>query len=380
MSEMTPADQQYLEDLATELSRLYGFARQMNELDFAGALGGEFRGAQDPGWSTTITAAQVREELRTYLAKRAPLSRSAYRIVLMLYCQLAEAGGVYESIKNVMGVVTRLPYNLWPFRDLVRVRKQPAAVIGPNANKTFRDLATTAEAIGMLRLARLLGSAFRDDIRNGIAHADYVIWDDGLRLRRRNGGNADKVPHDEVQAAILRGIAFYDILQHHNSAAMDSFNPAKEIVGKFSGNPPMAWTVLADPEAGTFSMSSSSPGSATTPAYLRQVEINERLGGRVLAAFPRSDHDLDEEMIKGIEAAGFEPHVVVMDAPRRTELLEQIDRHSMLDSRRSSAVQDGLLLASPFGFTSLGDLCDIEALLPPKTMEIRFGETAPESG
>ena len=40
----------------------------------------------------------------------------------MLYCQLAEAGGFYEFVKNVLGAITLKPYLLWPFKDLVRVR------------------------------------------------------------------------------------------------------------------------------------------------------------------------------------------------------------------------------------------------------------------
>ena len=77
---MSTREQQYLIDLATELSRLYGFARQMNEIDFAASLGGEFRGMQGAGWSTTITAVDVRQELNTYLDKTKPLTMPEYRI------------------------------------------------------------------------------------------------------------------------------------------------------------------------------------------------------------------------------------------------------------------------------------------------------------
>jgi hypothetical protein len=49
----------FLKEVNTQVSYLYGFARQVNELDFAVSLAGEFRGAQDAGWSTTITASEV---------------------------------------------------------------------------------------------------------------------------------------------------------------------------------------------------------------------------------------------------------------------------------------------------------------------------------
>jgi hypothetical protein len=48
-------DTEYLKQINVQLSYLYGFARQMNELDFAVSLSGEFRGSQDPGWATMIS-------------------------------------------------------------------------------------------------------------------------------------------------------------------------------------------------------------------------------------------------------------------------------------------------------------------------------------
>lgn len=367
---MHPRERQYFVDLATELSRLYGFARQMNELDFVASLSGEFRGMQDAGWSTTLTAAAVRDELNAYLGKTEPLSVPEYRVVLLLYSQLSEAGGVYESIKNIMGIITSVPYNLWPFQKLVRVRKQPSAVIGPNANKTFRDLAETVRAIGMKRLSELLAIAFRDDIRNGIAHADYIIWSDGLRLRRRNGGAVYRVDHDEVVEAVNRGVTFFDILMDHHRESYKFYNHPKEIVGKFSSNFPMPWTVHADPEKGLFSIRGSSPGPVTTPSYLRQLEINNRLGGKVFASFIREGSSEDEKIVQEIENAGYEPNVVTLNSQEFIELERQIDEHAMNDERRPYGA--GLLVASPFGFTYLSKVSELQEVMPENMVDLVF--------
>jgi hypothetical protein len=96
----------YLRELSKQISYLWAFARQINELDFAASLSGEFRGAQDGGWATTITAQEVFEEISTYSARDRPLSKAEFRVLLFLYCQLAEAGGVYETLKNMMGIIT----------------------------------------------------------------------------------------------------------------------------------------------------------------------------------------------------------------------------------------------------------------------------------
>lgn len=195
--------QAYVRALNAQFTYLFAYARTINEIDTAAALSGEFRGAQDAGWSTVQTAYEVFGELKALGKKGAPLNKPELRQVLCLYAQLAEAGGVYEGLLNTMRVAQLKAYNLWPFQSLVRVRQEPRAVIGPNANAMFRHLAKVATEIGMTGLAHLLEIAFRDDIRNGMAHADYVLDQEGLRLRRRNGGQPIKVSLLQMQDSVV---------------------------------------------------------------------------------------------------------------------------------------------------------------------------------
>lgn len=199
-------------------------------------------------------------------------------------------------------------------------------IIGPNANATFRDLATSAKEIGLCRLSALLELTFRDDIRNGIAHADYVIWNDGLRIRNRNGGNAVKVAYEEVSDAINRAIGFFHFLSEFGTTSMQCYNPPKTIVGRFSANPPMPWTVSFDPKNGAFGISGSSAGSVVTPEYQRQIEINGRLGGKVLATYSKGDTVFQAKVDEHIIESGFEPHNVKMNAGQLGRLV--------LDTRR----------------------------------------------
>jgi hypothetical protein len=342
----------------------------MNELDFAISLSGEFRGAQDAGWSTTITAYEVYQEI---LAKvEAPSkSKAEFRNVLMLYCQLAEAGGVYESLKNVMGVVALNPYLLWPFKDLVQVRGSTKRVIGPNANATFRDLAANAKEIGLTGLSSLLGLAFREDLRNGISHADYVIWDDGVRLRNRNDGHAKKLSCEEINVALTCGINFFQILTQTNAEVIKSYNPPKTIVGRFSANPPMPWTVSYDPSVGSFGISGSSPGSITTPEYLRQIAINGFLGGKVLALFAVKQFG-EGEIETFISDAGFEPHCVLMTDDAMNSFLDDISQKELWDQRCSKNPKSELLLLSPWGFRWLLTTADFKSILDDPILEFDF--------
>ncbi len=369
----------FISQLNGHLSHLYSFARKVNELDFAASLNGEFRGAQDAGWSTTITADEVFREISALAQKPKPLTRAEFRVLLMLYCQLSEAGGVYETLKNIMGVVILKPYLLWPFKDLVRVAKTPPRTIGPNANATFRDLATTAKMIGMSRLSSLLEDVFRDDIRNGISHADYILWNDGLRLRNRNGGFANRLSFEEVNAALTRGMGFFQILREYNIASIKSFNPPREIVGRLSVNFPMSWTVSCDVEKGTFGFSSSSPGPVTSEAYKRQAEINSRLGGKVLATFSTEISNVGRQIGDFIEQEGFEPNSALLSSNQLATLVDEIEKLDLWDGRCPLKRSGQVLLASPWGFRWLNEPSEFNDVLEKALLEfgLQTGASAP---
>jgi hypothetical protein len=177
-------------------------------------------------------------------------------------------------------------------------------------------------------LSSLLESAFRDDIRNGISHADYVIWSDGLRLRKRNGGNPDLVSFDHVYEALERGAGFFQILREYNAASVRSFNPPKTIVGRLSANFPMPWTVSFDPKLGSLGISGSSPGPVSSPEYERQSRINGLLGGRVMATYTTESTAETESVYAYLDD-------VRLDEKGWVALIDDIGKLNLWDVRRS---------------------------------------------
>ncbi|CAI8945040.1 MULTISPECIES: hypothetical protein [Burkholderia] len=355
--------QVYVRALNAQFTYLFAYARTINEIDTAAALSGEFRGAQDAGWSTVQTAYEVFGELKALGNKGAPLTKPELRQVLCLYAQLAEAGGVYEGLLNTMRVAQLKAYNLWPFQNLVRVRQEPRAVIGPNANAMFRHLAKVATAIGMTGLARLLEIAFRDDIRNGMAHADYILGPDGLRLRRRNGGQPVAVSFQQMQDGLQIALFFFELLQGFQQATMETYRSPRTIIGRFSENPPMPWTIELT-EDGRFSISSSAPGPQVDAAYERQKRINDRLGGRMVAAYIGPGTDVQPALLTEIVAAGFEVLVIAMETTNQYEaLVAEVEAHGLWDPAPNP---DGItvLMVTPHGFRWIATGADFRAWLP----------------
>lgn len=365
--------QAYLRALNTQLTYLFTYVRKINEIDTAAGLFGEFRGMQDAGWNTTATAHEVFHELKVLGSKGEPLTRAELRQVLCLYAHLAEAGGVYEGLLNTMRIAQLKPYNLWPFQDLVRVRKQPRAVIGPNANKMFRRLAEVATEIGMTGLARLLEITFRDDIRNAMAHADYILAQEGLRVRRRNGGNPILVSNSEVEVAFQIAMFFFELLQAFQQKTAESFRPARTIIGRFSNNPPMPWKIELTDD-GRFSISSDAPGPQVDAAYERQKRINDHLGGRMVTAYIAPGIDAPPALLSEVAQTGFEILIVGFESSDRfAALVAEVDEQRLWDPVPAPGnINNALLMATPFGFRRIASGAEFRAWLP-LVDEVVFG-------
>jgi hypothetical protein len=102
---------------------------------------------------------------------------------------------------------------------------------------------------------KVILQAFDPDLRNGYAHADYVVWDDGIRLRRRNGGWPKVVSFDEFTGKLNKAITFFQTLREMIGKTMREYSPQKRIVGRMnSSDPNMPAIISYDPGTGAFSI------------------------------------------------------------------------------------------------------------------------------
>lgn len=244
----------FFEKAEAGLRQLFELAKAKNELHFALSLAPEFRGCQGPGWNTAEDAHSAFSEYLEFL-NEGPFTSLKARVALAFYCHLAEASGFYEMPKNMLRVAEGEKYNLWPFQKLVEKHKVSGAIVAPNANKVLRDLAGHSKNLGLDALAEVFRDSFDADLRNGYAHADYIVWDDGIHLRKRNGGYPKLVSWPEFNGHFQRGINFFHLLGQIIDGYMKSYNPAKKVRGQLADEPEAVWTIHADPERKSFSIS-----------------------------------------------------------------------------------------------------------------------------
>jgi hypothetical protein len=228
-------------------------AKTAHELHFAMALMPEFRGEQDAGWNTAQEAVRAYDEFRALVKSLSRDNPARTRVFLAFYAHVAEGSGFYEIPKKLLLTVEGRGNNIYPFRSLVERHQKTGEVMAPNANRIMKDLIGHASELGLSELAAVFRDAFDPDVRNAIAHADYIVWSDGLRLRRRNGGQPRIIPWDEFDALIGRGLNLFSFIRGIVDEYVRSYDPPKTIRSRMTdGEPETDYTIYFDPKTGAF--------------------------------------------------------------------------------------------------------------------------------
>jgi len=259
-SDESEPDAQFNERAMCALRDLYEKAKAAHELHFAMALMPEFRGMRDGGWSTAHEAVRAFDDFSALIKSLDKKEFVRARIVLSFYAHVAEGSGFYEIPKKLLLTVGGQGNNIYPFRSLVKRHQLTGQVMAPNANRIMKDLIGHASELGLSGLAEVFRDAFDPDIRNAIAHADYIIWSDGLRLPRRNGGHPRVIPWDQFDTIIRRGLNLFAFIRQITDEYVTSYDPPKTIRSRMSDDEPVSdYTLYFEPETGAFGFTTGGP-------------------------------------------------------------------------------------------------------------------------
>lgn len=115
---------------------------------------------------------------------------TARRFALYYYCFLVEMTAIHATIINVLRCVSGEHYVAFPFQHLYRRRKKDNQSIPPSMIqkvKAIRDAATRADES---ELAEKIGYVFDERLRNAVAHSDYILTANELRVREPGPGKS----------------------------------------------------------------------------------------------------------------------------------------------------------------------------------------------
>jgi hypothetical protein len=257
----------YAAECASLWSSIFNQAKEKHLLHFALALNPEFRGMQSAGWSTAREAFIALDQYVDHV-NTLPTSPIKIRILLALYSHLWESSGFYEVPKNMLRIISEEGYSWLPFNHISKPHTSSGEIIAPNANRIMKDLIRHANSLGFNNISSLISSAFDAGLRNGFAHADYIVSSDGVRLRRRNGGNPYVVPYDIFVQKINKSIVFFESLRDEISTSREAFvEPSRLRAAMSPHEPKMPWIISYDPATRSLSISSDHDQPPGFPSY-----------------------------------------------------------------------------------------------------------------
>lgn len=129
-------------------------------------------------------------------------------------------------------------------------------LIAPNTNKVLRSIVGFANELSYQALAEVFRDAFNSDIRNGFAHADYVLFNEGIALKNRYG-KEQIISWKELNLLLNKGICFYGCLRDIVRDYIKSYSSPKIVEGRLHKEPISKWTIYYNSGNGSFTISTS---------------------------------------------------------------------------------------------------------------------------
>ena len=184
-------------------------------------------GIEDQGWDPILESTALVDDLSKLSAERLDPQkydhpeRTRARLALLSYCHVTEADFFYHVLANLSRLRAGAKYDMEPFSDLRRMRKQGG--IQPALGDKIRRVNELAAKAGV-DTASIFAEIYFKNIRNSVFHADYTVTETDFRMlhglyKAKEGYLTPTVPFDELYSILRRSFAFYSaVLALHRRA------------------------------------------------------------------------------------------------------------------------------------------------------------------
>lgn len=172
-------------------------------------------GMEDGGWDPHLESRALLEDLNAIMQLDLPPERfpdpnsTAWRMGLYLYSHIVEMDAPYEVLANLLRFRLGKGYSPNPFFILLS-EKEKKSLGKRRLSPTRRiELLRRLGSEAQMQVAELFDDFYDRDLRNAIAHSDFVLTDTTFRSRGGSGGAAAKsVPLERVNEAITKAKVF----------------------------------------------------------------------------------------------------------------------------------------------------------------------------
>lgn len=224
--------QKFEQKAKDSIEALFDAAKKKDEFAYIFSLLGFNSGMEDRGWQPIAETFML---MRDFVGiANAPFStHTKVRLLLLCYTQLTEASYIYHVIYNMLvSIADENPPVLFSFLDLYQ-RGTP-----PSVKSKVKLICNKARVLNFPRVKELLEDTFDSEIRNAVSHADYILFQNELRLKHK-GSEIRKINLEDVFSLVQKTIILYEVFFLVSDVHRKSYKDGYVIenrVGK-NGNP-----------------------------------------------------------------------------------------------------------------------------------------------
>ncbi len=170
-------------------------------------------GIEDKGWDPYAESRSILEDLNSLSqlplsTDRFPDQLTIWRLGLLLYNHIVEMSAPYEVLANLLRFRLKEGYSPNPFfRYLNAGQKKRAAKFGLGPRQKIAIITELSERAD-IAVGTMLGEFVRWDLRNSVAHSDFILTEDSLRARGTTVGSSFVIPIEEIDKLLTSAKAF----------------------------------------------------------------------------------------------------------------------------------------------------------------------------
>lgn len=209
----------FIEEMRKGIEQLYDLARDKCELFYLIALNPGSRIILDEDWDASVGVEEGVDDYIAFLkaeairfAQSRKYRRDSIRILLAYYAQLTEASFAFRMPMRMLRILQEQKPDGDPFKRLPGSH-QLTKDLPKSLNQAFKELVATSTLLGLHGLANTFKNVFNHDLRNSIAHSEYLIRDRGINLPRESALSFMRIELNEFALLQARALAFIDILR-----------------------------------------------------------------------------------------------------------------------------------------------------------------------
>ena len=172
-------------------------------------------GMEDAGWDPYSESRALLHDLNRLLYAKLPeqafsdASATRWRLGLLHYGHIVEMDAPYDVLVNLLRFQLQQGYSPYPFISLPNSAGQMhVGKTRVSVSRKIKTISRMSQQLGY-RVGEIFDDFYVPQLRNAVAHADYILARDSFRCRGGLGGEGSfRIPYTELSERMACAIAF----------------------------------------------------------------------------------------------------------------------------------------------------------------------------